>query len=352
MARILVIDDEESIRTTFSVFLTNEKHDVLMAENVESALRSMNEQSFDLIITDIIMPRISGIDLLKMVNEADPTIPVVIMTGEPTLETATLALRSGAYDYLTKPVSKQQLLTVAGRALQYKKLSDEKKQLEKENEKYRRELEMLLRQRTSSLQASMNTTITTIATIMELRDRYTAEHEKRVANFSADIANSLGLSKRQIDSIYVAGCLHDIGKIAIASEILSKPDKLNHIEFELIKGHVEAGYKILKDLNLPGSIADIVLQHHERLDGSGYPNGLSADDICIEARILMVADVVEAMSSHRPYRPSLGINLAIHEIKQKSGRQYDNSVVDAAVELLIDGAYEFESKMTHVNFEL
>jgi len=142
----------------------------------------------------------------------------------------------------------------------------------------------------------------------------------------------------------MAGIIHDIGKISIPAEILSKPGRLNEIEFSLIKGHSKAGYDLLKDVEFPWPIAKIVLQHHERIDGSGYPQGLSGEDILLEARILGVADVVEAMSSHRPYRPALGIDSGLEQISENSGVLYDPEVADACIKVVREKRYEFEKQ--------
>jgi HD-GYP domain-containing protein (c-di-GMP phosphodiesterase class II) len=151
----------------------------------------------------------------------------------------------------------------------------------------------------------------------------------------------MGLADGQIKAIRFAGELHDLGKIQVPAEILSKPGKLNAVEFELIKGHVQAGYDVLKDINFPWPIAQIVLQHHERLDGSGYPQGIKGEAILLEARILSVADVVEAMASHRPYRAMLGVDVALNEITSKRGSQFDPQVVDACVALFHEKSFSF-----------
>jgi response regulator RpfG family c-di-GMP phosphodiesterase len=173
-----------------------------------------------------------------------------------------------------------------------------------------------------------------IASTVERRDPYTAGHQARVANLARNIAGVMGLSKDNIAGIYIAGIIHDLGKISVPAEILSKPVRLNDIELDLIRTHPQVGYDILKNIEFERPVADIVLQHHERMDGSGYPLGLSGQAILIEARILAVADVVEAMASHRPYRPALGIGRAIEEISQNRGTRYDSRVVDACLKVI------------------
>ena len=184
------------------------------------------------------------------------------------------------------------------------------------------------------LAKSLMATIEAMSRTMEWRDPYTAGHQKRVAMISMAIANQLGWDKERTQALYMAAMVHDIGKLAIPSEILTKPSRLTDIEMQLVQGHAEAGYQILKDIPFPWPIADMVRQHHERLDGSGYPRGLKADQICEEARILSVADTIEAMASHRPYRPSKGLAAAMAEIQVEAGEKLDAKIVEAAHRLL------------------
>ena len=189
------------------------------------------------------------------------------------------------------------------------------------------------------LRKSLEATINAMAVTVETRDPYTAGHQRRVADLARAIAVEMNLKREQIDGVRMASVIHDIGKISIPSEILSKPTKLTDLEFDLIKTHSQSGYDILKDIEFPWPVADVVLQHHERMNGSGYPQGLKGDDILMEARIMAVADVVEAMASHRPYRPSLGIDLALEEISGNKGILYDADAVDACLKLFQEKGY-------------
>lgn len=202
-------------------------------------------------------------------------------------------------------------------------------------------LERELQQSYEKTRKALDGTVEAIAKTCELRDPYTAGHEKRVAQLACAIARKMRLSENQIEGIRVTSYIHDIGKIEVPAEILSKPTRLTDIEFSLIKAHAQTGYEILKGVEFPWPVAQIVLQHQERLDGSGYPNGLKGKEIMLEARILAVADTVEAMSSHRPYRPALGLDMALKEITQEKGILYDPAVVDACVRLFKDGKFEF-----------
>lgn len=198
-------------------------------------------------------------------------------------------------------------------------------------------------QHATLLRQSLEQSIQTIAATVEARDPYTAGHQHRVSELATAIALEMNLSDEQIQGIHLASIIHDLGKIHIPAEILSKPGKLNNIEFMLIQTHPEEGYNILKDVKFPWPIADIIWQHHEKLDGSGYPQGLTGDKILLEAKIICVADVVEAMSSHRPYRASLGIKPALYEIKRGRGSWYDPSVVDACLKLFDEKRFKFST---------
>jgi len=185
----------------------------------------------------------------------------------------------------------------------------------------------------SKLKRLMESTIYAIARIVEMRDPYTAGHQQRVAQLVLAIADEITLSEQCRTGLHLAAVIHDIGKISVPSEILTRPSKLNHTEFALIKTHPQVGYEILKEIEFPWPVAEIVYQHHERIDGSGYPRGLRGDEILLEAKILAVADVVEAMLSHRPYRPSRGIEITLKEIIDNKGILYDEMVVDACIKI-------------------
>jgi putative nucleotidyltransferase with HDIG domain len=202
-----------------------------------------------------------------------------------------------------------------------------------------------IKRKHSELQKAMVGVIHAISRVVGSRDPYTAGHQRRVAELARAIAREMGLSDWQITGIYVAGLLHDVGKVAVPSEILSKPGKINNSEFDIIKCHCQVGYEILQKIDFPWPVTRAVLQHHERLDGSGYPHGFTASDIILEARIIGVADVIEAMSSHRPYRPALGLTSALQEIEHSSGILYDTDVVSACLRLFIQNHPEYERIM-------
>jgi HD-GYP domain-containing protein (c-di-GMP phosphodiesterase class II) len=199
-----------------------------------------------------------------------------------------------------------------------------------------------LRESASKLEKSTLGTIRVLAQTIDARDPYTAGHQRNVAQLSVAIAEELGLSEDETLGLKLAAEIHDLGKIAIPSEILSKPTRLNTAEYELIKMHSETGYDIIKNIAFPWPIAEAIYQHHERIDGSGYPRGLKGEEILLEARIISVADVVEAMTAHRPYRPALGIDKALTEIETNRGLLYDPSAVDACLRLFREKGFKIE----------
>jgi PAS domain S-box-containing protein/putative nucleotidyltransferase with HDIG domain len=205
----------------------------------------------------------------------------------------------------------------------------------------RKTAESALKDSYERLHKTVDGIISTIATMSETRDPYTAGHQRQVSRLAHAIAGELNFDASTCESIRIAGIVHDIGKLAVPAEILSKPGKLSHAEFAIIKRHPEVGSEMLKNIDFPWPICNIILQHHERLDGSGYPAGLKGGDICPEARILAVSDVVEAIASHRPYRPALGIETALDEIIKYKGIKYDTEAVDACVRLINDKGFSF-----------
>lgn len=348
MAKVLVVDDEKAIRRTFSTFLGAAGYEVDTAENADAAETLFRAKEFDVILSDIILPGLNGVALLAKIKVATPRTLVVMMTGEPTAETAAASLRDGAVDYLFKPCTKEAVLRSVGNACKIRTLNDEKARLEAENLRYRERMEDLIIDRTSALQEResrlervMDGSVEAISSAIEIRDPFTAGHERRVARLAAAIARRLGISETQERGIEITGFLHDIGKIAVPAEILSKPGKLSECEFGIIKTHPQFGADVLKKIDFIWPVAEATLQHHERLDGSGYPNHLKGDRIILEARVLAVADVVEAMCSHRPYRAALGIGKALQEIAGGKGTRYDAEAVNACVKLFRRKHFQF-----------
>lgn len=309
---VLVVDDEKSILKLAQRLVRQEGYDCLIASNGFEAITVMEETVVDVVITDIAMPEMGGIELTKQIKE-NYSADVIMMTGYFKDLSYENAVTQGAKDFIQKPFSTKEFQIRLNRVIKERETNQE------------------LKQSLKRMNDIVNGVINSLSSTVDARDPYTAGHQKRVAQLAIAIARSMGLEKTVISSIRMAGILHDLGKIAIPAEILSKPSTLSDIEFSLIKTHPQVGFDILKNINFPTPVAMIVYQHHERMDGSGYPLGLSEDDILPETKILTVADVVEAMSSHRPYRPGLGMDKALEEIKKNKGRFYDPDVVDACL---------------------
>jgi putative nucleotidyltransferase with HDIG domain len=239
-------------------------------------------------------------------------------------------------------------LVIANTELAYQNAEKEKraaelvianKELAYQNaEKEKRAAELIIAN--AHLHGALMNTVRVAMILSELRDPYTAGHERRVAEISVAISAELGFDMRRQEGIRVAGYLHDVGKMIIPAEILSKPGKLTAIEYTLIKQHAQAGHDVLKGVDFPWPIAEVALQHHERMDGTGYPQGLSGEDIILEARILAVADTVEAMSSHRPYRAALGLDKALAEIERGSGTAFDTAVAEVCLKLFREQGFK------------
>jgi PAS domain S-box-containing protein len=207
---------------------------------------------------------------------------------------------------------------------------------------YRLQVEEEIEDSLKKVQKTLNGTVIALSSIIETRDPYTAGHQRRVVQIACAIAQEMGYAQHMIDGLRVMGFLHDIGKMAVPAEILCKPSKLSEFEFNLIRAHPQIAYDILKEIEFPWPVATAVFQHHERLNGSGYPMGLSGRDIIMEARILAVADVTEAIASHRPYRPALGLEKALEEISQNDGILYDQNVVNACLTLFNEKSFDFD----------
>ena len=343
---ILLIDDEEAILDIMTMMLADEGYDLHTANSAEEGLRLLKDlPHISLIISDQLMPNMTGVQFFTKARQIRPHAIRVLLTGYTDTDAIIDAINSGGIHlYLTKPWRKEELLYSINQMLSKAELLIENRRLDelvkKQNEELielNRHLEEKVRQKTlhldqraMELKASyektriiLEGTVQAMSKIVESRDPYTAGHEQQVARIACIIGEKMGLSEDQVEAIRVAGSLHDIGKIAVPSEILTKPGRLSRLEMELVKTHCQNAYDFLKTIEFPFPLARIILQHHERMDGSGYPQGLNGEDILLEARIIGVADVLEAMSAHRPYRPALGIESAVEEIGKNRGILYD-----------------------------
>jgi len=335
MANILVVDDEESVRRLLSRILIWGGYECTLAADAAEARKFIKERNFELILCDVTMPGESGIDFIRYVAAEYPDTATMMATAVDDPEIAETVLDVGIYGYMIKPFNANEVIINIRNSLR-------RRELEIADRAYRRDLEQKVEERTAELQKTLEGTIFALTMTVEYRDPYTAGHQQRVSDLASAIAKEMGFSKDKIMGIRMAGVLHDIGKIAIPVEILSKPGRLSKTEFELIKNHSQVGYDILKSIKFPWPISQIVLQHHERIDGSGYPDGLLGKEMLIESKILGVADVVEAMASHRPYRPALGIDKALEEISNNKGKCYDAEAANACLKIFKEKEFEFK----------
>lgn len=335
MARILIVDDEEIVQRLLFRTITSYGNECTITGGSKEARNALAVQTFELMLCDVNMPGETGIELARFVGSEYPDIAVIMVTGVDDPGIASATIDAGAYGYMIKPFNPNELIINIQNALRRRKL-------EIDHRTHRRTLEKMVADRTLKLNQALEGIIHAMSLMIEKRDPYTAGHQRRVASLAAAIALEMDLSGNRIEGIRLAGMIHDLGKIAIPAEILSKPSRLTDIEFALIKTHSQAGYEIVADIEFPWPIARMILEHHERIDGSGYPGGLLQGEILPEARILAVADVVEAISTHRPYRPALGVDAALDEINVHRGILYDPEAVDACLNLFKNKGYSLE----------
>jgi putative two-component system response regulator len=334
---ILAVDDTPSSLRLLTDLLHGEGYSVRSAINGELALRAAMAKPPQLILLDISMPGMDGFEVCRRLKQEQhlSEVPVIFVSAMSETQEKLKGFDIGAVDYVTKPFQREELLARVHTHLELYRL--------------RNHLGEMVEQRTRSLSESekrlknnLLESVSALAAMIELRDPYTAGHQRRVASITEAIARDMDLPEQQIEGLLLAAVVHDVGKISIPTEILSKPGQLTEVEFSLIKQHPELGYEILKGIDFPWPIAHIVLQHHERFNGSGYPRGLSGDEILIEARILAVADVIEAMASHRPYRPGHGVEAALEEIEKNSDTQFDPDVTDSALRVFRETGYQLD----------
>jgi putative nucleotidyltransferase with HDIG domain len=346
--KILAIDDRKDNVLVYRAMLKKvmPAADLVTALSGKEGLNLLEEENPDIVLLDLFMPGMDGLEVARRIRSTPPfdSIPIVMITAAETgTEMKVKALEAGADALLNKPVEESELLAQIKAMIRLR-------QSEQELQKQKTGLEIAVAERTQELERSnealaraLEQTVYVLARTVESKDPYTSGHQKRVALLASEIGRVMGLPDDLQKGVYLAAIIHDIGKIQIPGEILSKPGEISPVERGLIQRHPEIGAQILEDIDVPWPVAKIVHQHHERLDGSGYPRNLSGDDILPEARILAVADVVEAMSSHRPYRPALGVGAAITEISENTGRFYDRDVAQACMELFRQG-FSFEKE--------
>jgi putative nucleotidyltransferase with HDIG domain len=327
VTRVLAVDDEPAACKLLSVILGPPAFHCTTAHSGDEAFSCLQRQRFDVVISDLRMPGMSGMEFLAKVRRAYPHVAFLVSTGVDDLDVGVEAMRGGADDYLVKPLQETAVVASLQRAVH-------KRQLEQQVESYRQHLEDMVADRTSQLrevlqqvERSYENTLQALGAAIDLRDSATAGHSQRVCRYSVEIARAMHWSKTQLAVLARGAYLHDIGKLGIPDGILLKPGPLTPDERKLMQRHSKVGFDLVKDIAFLADAAEIVLAHHERYDGSGYPQGLKADEILLSARVFAVADTLDAITSDRPYRRASSFESAREAIRVESGRLFDPEVV-------------------------
>jgi putative nucleotidyltransferase with HDIG domain len=327
--RVLAVDDERAASKLLSMMLCPPAYSCATAGSGDEALVALQRERFDAVISDLEMPGMTGLELLTRVRQLHPHVAFVVTTGVDDVDVSVRAMRFGADDYLVKPLSESAVLASLERALH-------KRHLEQQVETYRQRLEEMVADRTVQLrealqqiERSYEVTLQALGAAIDLRDNETAGHSQRVCRYSLEIAQALGWSEKQLSGLARGAYLHDIGKLGIPDGILLKPGPLSTDERTVMQRHVEIGFNLVADIPFLAGAAEIILTHHERYDGSGYPCGLKGDDILPSARIFAIADSFDAITSDRPYRRASSFESGRAIIRNCSGTQFDPQAVNA-----------------------
>lgn len=327
MSKILIIDDETMITSTLSTLIQMMlDYDVLTYNDPKTLLESgvLETETIDLVISDFIMPYMNGLELLSLIKEKQPGIVPILLTGYSDKESAIKSINElGLYYYLEKPWDNHELIKVVQNGIEKAKLETELKNkvivIEKKNSEISRLYDLLRRDFDKEMDHVLEFVIS-LSNLVEAKDAYTDNHTRRVADLAIALGKKVSLSPEQLRNVEVGAMIHDIGKVATPESILNKPGALTSEEFEVMKSHPEAGAKIIKPITALGKASELVLSHHEKLDGSGYPQGLLADAISIETRIVTIADIFDALYTDRPYRKGMSLEKSLSIIKEDADR--------------------------------
>ncbi len=340
--RLLIVDDEPGIVSVLYSLLSDQ-YDCQTARNAGEALDLLKRESFELVMSDIMMPGMSGLELLEEITTSHQDSVVIMISGNLNIQSAIEAMRRGAFDYVTKPFNLSDVETSVERALRHQGLV-------RANRLYEQHLQELVSLRTqelshanSSLNATLEklyvnyrATLRALAATLEARDIETGGHSERVVTYCMKLGRLLGLAGHELVTLEQGALLHDIGKIGIPDRILLKRGALTQEEWQHMRRHVEYGAQILRGIEFLRGASQIVAQHHERFDGSGYPNKLRGEQICLGARIFAVADAVDAITSDRPYRAGQSFEVAAEELSKCAGEHFDPRIVRAFLSLRLD----------------
>ena len=318
--RLLVVDDDEFIRAVIRERLKIEGFSVDEAQNGKEALARLDKEDYSILLTDLRMPEMDGISLLQEVNCRFPDTARIVMTAHGQLETAVTALKTGAFDYILKPLNFDVLFLTVRNALR-------KQEMERQIRDYRMNLEIKVREQTDLISSMYIRSIDSLIKALEAKDFYTRGHSQRVTRFSVAVGRGLAWPADRIEVLQRAAILHDLGKIGVRESVLNKPGKLTYEEFGEVARHPEVATQILSPIPFFQDVLPSILHHHERFDGRGYPKRIGGTDIPLESRIMSVADTYDAMTSTRAYRPALSGEEATAEIRRCSGSQFDPEIV-------------------------
>ena len=326
-ARVLVVDDEPAALKLLCLFLKTPAFRCTAANNGEEALVALQREPFDAVISDLCMPGIGGMEVLAEARQRDRHVAFMVTTGVDDVEVGVQAMRAGADDYLVKPLTESVVLASLQRALH-------RRELEQQVESYHQHLEQMVAERTAQLQSALQQiehsyedTLQALGAAIDLRDNETAGHSQRVCRYSLEIGRAMGWSNKDLENLARGAYLHDIGKLGIPDGILLKPGPLTPDERSVMQQHVQIGFDIVKDIPFLADTAEIILMHHERFDGGGYPRRLKGEEILPGARIFAVADTLDAITSDRPYRRASSFEGAVETIRREAGHQFDPEVV-------------------------
>jgi putative nucleotidyltransferase with HDIG domain len=349
MARILVVDDEAHVRSMIGATLERRGFDVQLAASGREAMEMLERNTFDLVLTDIVMKDGNGIALLERMHGQQPNLPVVMVTAIHDISVAIDSMRRGAYDYLLKPFEREHLLSTVQRALDHRHALQESQSYQQNLEHVVRARTEMLHQAMEDLEHSYDVTLEALGDALDLKDSETEGHSKRVTAYTIALARAMGISPADIKIIARGAFLHDIGKMAIPDEILRKAGKLTPEEQDVMREHCTRGYHMLRKIPFLAEAAEIVFSHQEHFDGSGYPGGLHSSEIPVGSRIFAVADTLDAITSDRPYRRARSFDAAREEILRCSGTQFDPTVVEVFLKIPNELWHELRSEITGQN---
>lgn len=333
---ILVVDDERPVNAILERYLTQMGYSCVAAESGTEALRKLKKHPFDLALCDIRMPGMDGMELLQRIKDYDESIAVIMVSAVDNREVAVDAMRKGAYDYVIKPFHLEEVLISVQRALENRRLLLERMEYQQNLERKVEERTRELAQKNEEVQRLFISAIESIVLTLQAKDEYTEDHSRRVSAHATAIAARLSLPEEEIENIRLAALLHDIGKVGTKESILNKPGELTAEEGEHIRSHPLIAVSILEPITPLKDIITYIKHVHEAYDGSGYPDGLAGEEIPLGARIITVADVFDAMTSPRPYRPAFHPQEVLRHLEEQAGKQFDPLAVEAFLEVYND----------------